>query len=197
MFDKYPIWYIFGVISILISMSASSLILPPGLVHFQSSHHLPQHEEVIFIWNDFSRSRTSPTEPISTWVWRSGRRRRKMQARPLRWTQKMQRWLSTLFLGERHWYQSNIYCYHWNQISIIEFCPALTWTLEYCYINRALSPGRLQAKLLSLLVESARLQWAWSTKSDSPLAGFVDHIRLILRCWGKSSMVCQQKSDAL
>ena len=23
------------------------------------------------------------------------------------------------------------------------------------------------------------------------------HIRLILRCWGKSSMVCQQKSDAL
>ena len=24
-----------------------------------------------------------------------------------------------------------------------------------------------------------------------------DLIRLILRCWGKSSMVCQQKSDAL
>ena len=141
---------------ILISMSASILILPPGLVHFQPSQHLHQHEEVIFIWKDFCRSRTSPTEPTFTWVWKSGRRRRKMQARPSRWTQKMQRWFSKLFLGQCHWYHiHNIYCYQWNQISIIALCPPLTFTLEYCSINRALSPRRLQKNVTLIGVYEA------------------------------------------
>ena len=35
---------------------------------------------------------TFPTEQTSSWAWRSGRRLRRMPARPLRWTQRMPRW---------------------------------------------------------------------------------------------------------